>query len=284
MDHTWRPRSFSAASQWSMWPMTRPPRCGRAKSQRHAAGPMRFAALSRSLGPSDAIVELFPVHRNRRIVPGARIPPPATGRQTRLDRKPGGRTCVTLAVAGDRVRESRYLRRMITADGQGRPRPPMAADELETLVGFLEFQRATFAWKCQGLDAAQLQARVAASSMTLGGMIKHLARAEDSWFAWFLRGLEPIPPWDEVDWDGDWNKPDHREPEQLRRLWHDTVDRSRVLLGDALAEGGPDQMARRSDEDGTPSLRWILCHLIEEYARHNGHADLIREAIDGQTG
>jgi hypothetical protein len=62
------------------------------------------------------------------------------------------------------------------------------------------------------------------------------------------------------------------------------VDRSRVLLGDALAEGGLDQLARRSDEDGMPSLRWILCHLIEEYARHNGHADLIREAIDGQTG
>ena len=160
----------------------------------------------------------------------------------------------------------------------------MAAGELETLVGFLEFQRATFAWKCQSLDATQLQTRVAASSMTLGGMIKHLARAEDSWFAWFLRSLDPIPPWDDVDWDGDWNKLDNLDPEQLHQLWNDTVDRSRVLLSDALAEGGLDQLARRSDEDGTPSVRWILCHLIEEYARHNGHADLIREAIDGQTG
>jgi uncharacterized damage-inducible protein DinB len=160
----------------------------------------------------------------------------------------------------------------------------MAAGELETLIGFLEFQRATFAWKCQGLDAAELRRKVAASSMTLGGMIKHLARAEDSWFAWFLRGQDPIPPWDEVDWDGDWDKLDDLDPEQLHQLWNDTVDRSRVLLDDALAEGGLDQLARRSDQDGTPSLRWILSHLIEEYARHKGHADLIREAIDGQTG
>lgn len=173
---------------------------------------------------------------------------------------------------------------MSALDRHGRPRPPLAADEVDTLVGFLEFQRATFAWKCQGLDAAELRTKVAASSMTLGGMIKHLARAEDLWFAWFLRGLDPIPPWDDVDWDGDWHKLANVDPDRLHKLWNDTVERSRALLADALAEDGLDQPARRADEGAVPSLRWILCHIIEEYARHNGHADLIREAIDGQTG
>jgi hypothetical protein len=68
-------------------------------------------------------------------------------------------------------------------------------------------------------------------------------------------------------------------------LWRDAVERSRADVAEALADGGLDRLARRGWADGrTPSLRWILCHLIEEYARHNGHADLIREAVDGQTG
>ncbi|MFD2357529.1 DUF664 domain-containing protein [Nonomuraea ferruginea] len=68
-------------------------------------------------------------------------------------------------------------------------------------------------------------------------------------------------------------------------LWQDAVTRSRAAVKDALADGGPEQLARRTWPNGdTPNLRWILCHMIEEYARHNGHADLIRESIDGLTG
>ena len=174
-------------------------------------------------------------------------------------------------------------------DEQGRPEPPLAADETATLLGFLDYQRATLAWKCEGLDGAGLSLMVASSSMTLGGMLKHLAYVEDLWFSRSLHGRDPSPPWDTVDWkadqDWDWHSAAEDTPEQLYALWQDAVTRSRSLVDEALAAGGLDQPARRTWPDGrAPSLRWILCHMIEEYARHNGHADLIRESIDGLTG
>ena len=178
---------------------------------------------------------------------------------------------------------------MTDLDEHGRPEPPPAGDETETLLGFLEFQRATLAWKCSGLDADGLRATTAASSMTLGGMLKHLAYVEDQWFARWLRGRDPAPPWDTVDWkadrDWDWHSAADESPEELFTLWRDTVARSRSSVAEALAEGGLEQLARRTWPDGrAPSLRWILVHMVEEYARHNGHADLLRESVDGQTG
>jgi uncharacterized damage-inducible protein DinB len=178
---------------------------------------------------------------------------------------------------------------MAELDEHGRPQPPSAGDEAATLVGFLEYQRATFAWKTDGLDAAGLQTRVAASSMTLGGMLKHLALVEDSWFSQCLAGQEDGPPWDSIDWEADpdweWRTAANDTPEQLRALWRERVDRARADVASALAEGDPGQLAKRARPgEEAPSLRWILCHMIEEYARHNGHADLIREAVDGQTG
>ena len=174
-------------------------------------------------------------------------------------------------------------------DEQGRPEPPLAADETATLLGFLEYQRATFAWKCAGLDSEGLATTVAASSMTLGGMLKHLALVEDSWFSHRLHGLKPEPPWDSVEWkadpDWDWHSAADDTPEQLRSLWQQSVERSRARVAEALGDGGLDRLALAVWPDGrAPSLRWILCHMIEEYARHNGHADLIRESIDGSTG
>jgi uncharacterized damage-inducible protein DinB len=178
---------------------------------------------------------------------------------------------------------------MTDVDEQGRPEPPLAADEVETLLGFLDFQRATFAWKTAVLDAAGLAARVGVSPMTLGGMLKHLAYVEQHWFSRQLHGHEPGEPWASVDWtadpDWDWHSAAADTPEQLRSRWAETVERSRRQVAGALAEGGPGRLARRGWADGrSPSLRWILCHLIEEYARHNGHADLIRESVDGLTG
>ena len=166
----------------------------------------------------------------------------------------------------------------------------MAADETTTLLGFLDYQRATLAWKCRGLGAAAMRRSVAVSSMTLGGLLKHLAYVEDSWFSRSLHGApERRAPFDAVDWkanrDWDWDSAAEDSPEELLALWSDTVDRSRTLVAEALSTGGLDQLAKRTFPDGqSPSLRWILCHMIEEYARHNGHADLMREAIDGETG
>ncbi|WP_329131220.1 DinB family protein [Streptomyces sp. NBC_01476] len=178
---------------------------------------------------------------------------------------------------------------MTELDEQGRPEPPGAADESGTLLGFLEFQRATLEWKCSGLDAAGLRATVASSPMTLGGMLKHLSFVEDWWFSQWLHGRDAQPPWDTVDWsadaDWDWHSAAADSPEQLRTLWQEAVARSRAAVAEALAADGLGQLARRTGPRGwSPSLRWILCHMIEEYARHNGHADLIRESVDGATG
>ena len=179
---------------------------------------------------------------------------------------------------------------MTILDEQGRPEPPLAADETATLLGFLEFQRATLAWKCAGLDAAGLGATVAASSMTLGGLLKHLAYVEDLWCSRRLHGRDPQPPWDTVDWkadpDWDWHSAAEDTPEQLQTLWQDAVARSRALVTEALADGGLEQLAAWIDDDlgEAPSLRWILFHLVEEYARRVGHADLLRESVDGLTG
>jgi uncharacterized damage-inducible protein DinB len=178
---------------------------------------------------------------------------------------------------------------MTEVDEHGRLQPPSAADEAATLVGFLEYQRATFAWKCAGLDAAGLQAKVGVSTMTLGGMLKHLAVVDEYWCSYWLQGRDWGPPWNTVDWDADpdweWHSAAQDTPEQLHTIWEDSVARSRVLVAEALTERGLEGLAlRRSETDESPSLRWILCHLIEEYARHNGHADLIRESVDGETG
>ncbi len=178
---------------------------------------------------------------------------------------------------------------MSTIDDQGRTEPPIASGEVDTLLGFLEFQRATLAWRTTGIDRAGLDARVGVSTMTLGGLLKHLAFVEDYWFSYRLHGNEPDAAWVDVDWaadpDWEWHSATHDGPDELRALWERTTQRSRALTTAALDGGGLDRLASTPGPDGqSPSLRWILVHMIEEYARHNGHADLLRETVDGQTG
>jgi uncharacterized damage-inducible protein DinB len=188
-----------------------------------------------------------------------------------------------------RVAKRTELWAMTELDEHGRAEPPLEADEATMLRAFLDYQRGTLAWKCGGLDADGLQTTVGASTMTLGGLLKHMALVEDNWFTRCLHGRDIGPPWNAVDWDADrdweWNSAVGDTPEQLRQLWHTAVERSRAAVDEALADDGLSQLADRSWPDGrSPSLRWILCHMIEEYARHNGHADLLREAVDGATG
>jgi hypothetical protein len=167
--------------------------------------------------------------------------------------------------------------------------PPLAGTEVEHLVGTLDRLRTTFRWKVGGLDAAGLQTRIASSELTLGGLLKHLAVQEDYAFTVKLSG-EPIgAPWDATGWDGDddWEFTSASEdtPDQLYVLWDGAVERSRTRFAAALAEGGLDQLVHVSAPDGRhASLRRLVCDLIEEYGRHTGHADLLREAVDGLVG
>jgi uncharacterized damage-inducible protein DinB len=167
--------------------------------------------------------------------------------------------------------------------------PPAAGSEVDTLIGSLERQRRTFAWKCEGLDAAGLRATTAATTMTLGGLLKHLALVEADYFSFKLLGEDPGRPWNTVDWDADpgweWRTAAEDTPEQLYALWEDSVARARANLSRALADGDPGRLSRFTWPDGqTPSARRLLVDIIEEYARHTGHADLLRESIDGRVG
>jgi hypothetical protein len=176
---------------------------------------------------------------------------------------------------------------MTHADEPGYPEPPAVGSEAEMLLGSLERQRATLAWKCADLDAAGLRMGVGASSVTLGGLLKHLAFMEDINFSRDLAGRDLPPPWNGVDWrteaGWEWRSAAEDSPDQLYALWRDAVARSRSAVAEALADGGLDGLSY-SPSGKAQSLRRLLVDMIEEYARHTGHADLIRESVDGRVG
>jgi uncharacterized damage-inducible protein DinB len=163
--------------------------------------------------------------------------------------------------------------------------PPVVGSEPEQLFAFLDYHRATLLMKCDGLSSEQLNRTLPPSEMTLGGMLKHLALVEHSWFWERFAGHDEGEPWASVDWKADWDWDWHSavddRPDELRALLAENVARSR----EAVAGADLDAMSARSSRLGEHfSLRWIVLHMIEEYARHNGHADLLRESIDGATG
>jgi len=176
-------------------------------------------------------------------------------------------------------------------DERGRPMPPQESGETATLLGFLDYQRATLEWKCRGLSDAQLRVALPPTSMTLGGLLKHLAYVEDYWFTQVVAGQPLAQPWSNADWEADpdweWHSAAGEPGDALRTLWSVRVERSRAVVDSRLAQGEAEALGEVHPAWGGRehvSLRWVLVHMIEEYARHNGHADLIRESIDGQTG
>ena len=159
-----------------------------------------------------------------------------------------------------------------------RPRPPLVGDERETLDGWLNFHRATLLWKCEGLLLEELkQAAVPSSSLTLLGLVRHLTDVERGWFLGFLG--RPLPDlYDTAEHPGgDFDVADADAAADLARFGEEVDAIADLLEGHSLDE--VNVIGGRSY-----SLRWVMTHMVEEYARHNGHADLLREAIDGTTG
>ena len=166
--------------------------------------------------------------------------------------------------------------------------PPLAGDEVAAMLGSLNRLRGYLLWKCSGLDAAGLRQTLGPSTLTLGGLLKHAAVVEAITLAWKLHGRRPFPPFDQADWDdADWHLrvEDDDTPESLERLYVESVAQGQALLDEAIAAGGLDFAADVSDDEGNhPNARRIVFDLIEEYGRHVGHADLLRESVDGLVG
>ena len=167
--------------------------------------------------------------------------------------------------------------------------PPAVPTEAESLLSVLERNRRTFAWKTFGLDEKGLRATTAASSMTLGGLVKHVALVEADWLAVKLAGRGVRSP---VGRRRFRRRPGlglaHRRadaPDDVYGLWRDAVERSRELVAEVIKERGLDGPASFTWPDGrTPTVRAMMLDMIEEYARHTGHADILREAVDGRVG
>jgi uncharacterized damage-inducible protein DinB len=183
-------------------------------------------------------------------------------------------------------RPTRFADMFIEPDRDPRADPPVQGDERATLVGFLRRQRETLELKCSGLEPADLARRgVAPSTISLLGLLRHMAEVERGWFRRKLAGQD-APPYfySRSDPDGDFDAatPDPDAVAEAWRLWRDEVAFAERFVAEAPHL---DVTAKVPDPwHGAISLRWVLVHMIEEYARHNGHADLLRQLIDGRVG
>jgi uncharacterized damage-inducible protein DinB len=163
---------------------------------------------------------------------------------------------------------------------------PTTTSERDALSQYLDYQRETILLKTDGLSREQLGRRIPTSDLTLAGILYHLALVEESWFEVDFLGLPDREEWQGIDWEAD---PDYefrtaldKEPDWLRRRYRDACHRARQVAADAASL---DQVSVLPRVGGKPfTLRWVMLHLIEETARHAGHADLLREAIDGTVG
>jgi uncharacterized damage-inducible protein DinB len=174
------------------------------------------------------------------------------------------------------------------ADGATQPRidPAPLGGERDTLAGFLQWQRDTLRIKCAGLDAEQLARRaVPPSGLSLIGLVRHLAGVERSWFRELMAGQEPAPLFGTgAEPDADFTEAD-ADPQVVAEAL--AAWREEMAFTDRFVTEAPDldlSSAVAHSSLGVVSLRWVLLHLVEEYARHLGHADLLRERIDGSVG
>ncbi|WP_017623963.1 DinB family protein [Nocardiopsis chromatogenes] len=169
-------------------------------------------------------------------------------------------------------------------DKDPRVDPPQLGGEADVLSGYLRYQRTTLELKCSGLTAGQMARRaVAPSTLSLLGLLRHMADVERAWFRPVMAGPDPPPLyWSEEDIDGDFDNLAADE-ETVRDAW--SRWREEVAFAERFVEEAPGMdTVGRDRRRGEVSLRWVLTHMIEEYARHNGHADLLREAVDGTVG
>ena len=165
----------------------------------------------------------------------------------------------------------------ITMSEDQRTETPTVGDERAMLTAFLDFHRDTLAWKCSGLTDEQLALRsTEPSSMSLLGLLRHLTEVERGWFVATIAGEEVTPTYYSADkYDGEFDDLDTHSVAEVFETWQAACARSREI---AAARSLDFEGSRRDEKF---SLRWVLIHMIEEYARHNGHADLLRERIDG---
>ncbi len=164
-----------------------------------------------------------------------------------------------------------------------RHEPATTADERSMLEGWLDYHRQTLAWKCEGLTEAQLRtASVEPSELTLMGLVRHMAEVERYWFHEILLDEDlGVLYSSEQDPDGEFHFTEQDTWQEALTTWQAEIARARSNA----APLGLDDLAKGTSRSGEPfNLRWIYTHMIEEYARHNGHADLVRERVDGATG
>ncbi|MCX4694574.1 DinB family protein [Streptomyces sp. NBC_01408] len=173
---------------------------------------------------------------------------------------------------------------MTTSSGSHRTEPSTTADEREMLEGWLDYHRATLAWKCEGLDDEQLRRTpLAPSELSLLGLVRHLAEVERYWFREIMAG-EDLPELycTSEDPDGDFHFTDTATWARAEQVWQTETELARQAVKGHALDLRSDSASHHRGE--VFSLRWVYHHMIEEYARHNGHADLLREQIDGATG
>lgn len=165
--------------------------------------------------------------------------------------------------------------------------PPLAGTDAEHLAGSLDRLRATFRWKTDGLDKEGLTTTIPSSELSLGVLLKHLALVEDDVMGWRFAGQTPVTQLQVLEHTdvGEWQFTvyDNESAEQIYRCWDEAVARSQQRFADAVT-GGLDRPGYLEFRGHRPSLRRHVYDLIEEYGRHTGHADLLREAIDGRVG
>jgi uncharacterized damage-inducible protein DinB len=176
--------------------------------------------------------------------------------------------------------------RIVSVRSVTRIDPPFVASERDALIGWLGYHRATLAMKCDGLSPDQLCARpIATTSMSLIGLVRHMAEVERGWFSIRIEGRSqaeaPMLYCDpDTNEDGDFDDIDPATTSDDMAAWQAEIE-----VSDAILDGVDlDEVRHHQRWDVDLDVRWVLVHMIEEYARHNGHADLIREAIDGTVG